>query len=128
MNYLFLQSKKAIQRTGLLLLCSFFALAVAAQSNITGTVRTESGAPLIGGSGTIKGTATGSSTSAEGPFSISAEPTATLVVSSVGFGTIEAPLTGRTDVAVTLSVATTQLEQVVVVGYGKQRKRDLTGS
>lgn len=129
MNYLFMNSKTAWQRTGLLLLMMIcFALAAMAQSVVTGTVTSESGAPLVGASVSVKGTATGTSTDVAGRFSITAEPTATLVVSSIGFGTIEVPLNGRTTVAVTLTAAATQLEQVVVVGYGTQRKRDLTGS
>ncbi len=107
---------------------SLNAIGQNAETTISGTVTGENSLPLSGASVTVKGTSRGTSTNSSGRFTISAGPTATLVISSVGYTNQEVAVGGRTDITVSLAAATTQLEQVVVVGYGTQRKRDLTGS
>jgi TonB-linked SusC/RagA family outer membrane protein len=101
---------------------------IAQETTVTGSVTDSAGGAIVSASVTIKGTARGTSTNATGKFTISAARNATLVISSVGYGTLEVDVAGRTDIPITLSASNTQLEQVVVVGYGTQRKRDLTGS
>ncbi|RYY52723.1 MAG: SusC/RagA family TonB-linked outer membrane protein [Chitinophagaceae bacterium] len=97
---------------------------------ITGKVTDDAGAPLAGASVTVKGLTGGTTTNAEGVFTITApDANATLVISSIGFAPKEIELAGRTaDVNVQLVATTTTLDQVVVIGYGTANKRDLTGS
>ena len=96
---------------------------------IRGKVTGEGNAPLAGASVQIKGTNTGTSTNAEGNFSITAaDANVTLVISSVGYDAQEVALAGRTDVSVSLTLSTKVMDQVVVIGYGTASKRDLTGS
>lgn len=107
-----------------------FAALSYAQTEITisGKVTGGSGEGIPGVSITVKGTALGTSTNTQGNYSLVAPNNATLVVSAVGFGTQEIEVAGRTTIDIKLAGAAAQLEQVVVVGYGTQRKRDLTGS
>lgn len=112
---------------------SFFLFSSVAQSQtsrvITGTVTGDNGNNLVGVSVSVRGTTQGTTTDANGKYSISvASDTATLQFSYVGYATQEIPVAGRTEINVTLAATAQQLEQVVVVGYGTQRKRDLTGS
>ncbi len=96
---------------------------------IRGTVTGEGGVPLSGASVQVKGTTTGTTTNNDGAFTLTVpDANVTLVISSVGYNTQEVALAGRQEVAVTLVAANRELEQVVVVGYGTSRKRDLTGS
>ncbi|HEX8278792.1 MAG TPA: carboxypeptidase-like regulatory domain-containing protein, partial [Segetibacter sp.] len=71
----------------------------------------------------VKGTTTSTQTDEGGNFTISATPNATLVFTSVGYGREEVNVSNRTSVDVRLQSTTAQLEQVVVVGYGTQRRR-----
>jgi len=100
---------------------------IAQQTTVSGTVTGDSG-PLSGVSVTVKGSAKGTSTNSSGAFTISAPSTATLVFSSVGYTSKEVAVQGRADIPVSLVASNTQLEQVVVIGYGTASKRDLTGS
>lgn len=96
---------------------------------ITGRVVSASGEPIVGVSITVKGTTTGTSTDANGNFSMTVPDGATLVFSSVGFVTQEVKIdAGQTSVAVTLQESTNSMDEVVVIGYGTASKRDLTGS
>jgi TonB-linked SusC/RagA family outer membrane protein len=84
--------------------------------------------PLPGVSIQIKGTQKGTTTDATGTYAISAPANATLVISSIGYTSREIPVNNQTTINISLSSAAQDLEQVVVVGYGTQRKKDLTGS
>ena len=96
---------------------------------VTGKVSDSAGGPLAGASVTIKGTRNGVSADNNGNFSITAPSTATLVISAVGYQPYEIALNGSTNVNAVLSaVPQSDLNTVVVVGYGTQRKKDLTGS
>lgn len=110
-----------------LLLASF---AAAAQDRvITGRVADSSGTGLVGASITIKGHRGGTSSREDGQFSISVPPTASaLVVSSLGFQPQEVAISGGTVNVVLQAAAAGSLNEVVVTGYGTQRRRDLTGS
>jgi len=99
----------------------------AQQTTVSGTVTGDSG-PLGGVSVTVKGSAKGTSTNTSGTFTLSASSTATLVFSSVGYTSKEVAVAGRANITVSLVSSNTQLEQVVVIGYGTANKRDLTGS
>lgn len=115
---------------GLLGICLFLVQPVFAQDKkVTGKVTNSlNGTPIIGASVTIKGTRLGTQTNTDGEFSITAPPTAkTIVISSVGFTTSETPITEGT-MTISLNVATSDLNEVVVIGYGTARKKDLTGA
>ncbi len=97
------------------------------QSIITGTVSDGSG-PLPGASIVIKGTNHGTQTDFDGNFSIEADNGDVLVISYIGYATQEISINGNTTVNVTLAEDTSQLEEVVVIGYGTQTRGDITGS
>lgn len=106
-------------------------ISVTQTNNITvkGKVVDESGEPLPGATIQLKGTSTGTSAGIDGSFSISVPSDATLIISFVGHQTLEIAVAGRTDLGnITLVSGLEELEQVVVIGYGTQRKVDLTGS
>ncbi|MFZ1527691.1 MAG: SusC/RagA family TonB-linked outer membrane protein [Ferruginibacter sp.] len=104
-------------------------LAFAQNRTVTGTVTDDKGAPVSGVSVTIKGGKGGTSSGADGSYSLSVPANAnTLVFSSVGFGRKEVSI-GSDNVANASLVATNeQLTDVVVIGYGSARKKDLTGA
>lgn len=76
----------------------------------------------------VKGTQQSTQTNNNGEFSISASPNATLIFTAVGFASQEIKVNNQTSLNINLQSTTTQLEQVVVVGYGTQRRKDVTGS
>lgn len=95
---------------------------------VQGSVSDSAGNPLIGVSVQIKGTNKGTVTDTHGHYEIEAPDDATLVFSYVGYQTKEVELNGREAVNVSLSAANTGLNEVVVVGYGTQKKASLTGA
>ncbi len=96
---------------------------------ISGKVTDEAGVALPGVSVVLKGTTTGTTTDASGAYSITTPSTnGTLVFSYVGFLTIEEAINGRTSVNVTMSTDTKALSEVIVVGYGSQTKKEVTGA
>jgi TonB-linked SusC/RagA family outer membrane protein len=97
--------------------------------NITGTIKDSNGQPLPGASVKIKGTTTGTSTDGNGVFKLNL-PTGneTIVISMMGYKTQEISMAGKTTISVTLIDEASDLDEVVVVGYGTVKKRDLTGS
>ncbi|HHV86723.1 MAG TPA: TonB-dependent receptor [Petrimonas sp.] len=99
---------------------------VTAQTQVRGTVVDEAGVPIIGATIQIKGTTQGTVTNLDGNFSLVAPAEATLVVSFVGLITQEVAVAPTVNVV--LMPDTELLEEIVVVGYGTQRKRDVTSS
>lgn len=96
---------------------------------IRGTVNDEKGLPLAGASVLVKGTTIGTTTDAEGKFSLNIpNANVTLEISSVGYESMEYPLNGSTEITVSLKPSQQVMDQVVVIGYGTATKRDLTGS
>ena len=95
---------------------------------IMGKVTSATGEPLAGVSVTLKGTTTGTTTDNSGSFTLTVPEKGTLVFSFVGYNPQEVPLTGQPEIEVKLSPANTVLNEVVVVGYGTQRRGDLTGA
>lgn len=114
----------------LLGLLMFFALtSIAQQRTVTGVVMDDKGVPLSGVSVTIKGTTTGTITSADGGFSLNVPANSnTLVVSNIGFESRDVDITNQTNINITLASADQILSDVVVIGYGTARRRDLTGA
>ncbi len=123
--------KRLLQRVSVLLLCvSFTQLAFSQTKVITGTVMDDKGAPIQGASVSIKGSSKGGTTTdATGAFTLSVPDNAkTLVVSSVGFTQQEINITDKSSVSVSLVTSSQSLSDVVVIGYGTARKKDLTGA
>ena len=98
-----------------------------AQGNVSGKVVDATGEPVIGASVMVKGTSIGAVTDLDGNFTISVPSNAVLVFSFVGLDTQEVPVAGKKFIEVTLS-GNEELEEVIVVGYGTQKKSDITGS
>ncbi len=101
---------------------------VAAQIRVTGKVTDEKGIPLMGVNVTVPGTQTGTITNLDGKYEIATAPNAQLKFNYVGFTVNLQNVNGRTVIDVVLAEDTKSLEEVVVVGYGQIRKKDLTGS
>lgn len=100
----------------------------AQQRTITGKVTDNTGAPVSGATVTVKGTNIATSTGSDGTYRINVPQDAgTLVISAVGYGNLEAAISGST-VDVSITATQSNLNEVVVVGYGTARKRDLTGA
>ena len=76
----------------------------------------------------VKGTTRGTTTDANGEFRLNVASNATLVLSFIGYQTLETPVNNQTTLNLSLSADAKSLEEVVVVGYGTQRKIDLTGA
>jgi TonB-dependent starch-binding outer membrane protein SusC len=121
--------RKLINLIGIPLLILVSLISQAQERVISGAVTDASGKGVPGVSVTVKGQTRGTTTTESGAYSISVPASAkTLIFTSVGYSPIEMDIAGRSSVNVTLSTATGNLNEVVVVGYGTQRKRDLTGS
>ena len=95
---------------------------------VTGTVTDVSGEPIIGANIRIKGTTTGTITDIDGNFSIEAEPQSVIEVSYIGYLTQETVKKKKKSIRFLLKEDTKTLDEVVVIGYGVQKKADLTGS
>lgn len=96
---------------------------------ITGKITNEDGEPLIGATIAEKGSSNTTTTKDDGSFSLNvSKPNAVLVVSYVGYETREMNLTNRTNISFAMVKSTNNLSDVVVVGYGTQKRKDLTGS
>ena len=104
------------------------AAAQAAPGHITGVVKSSTGEPIIGASVIVKGTSRGVVTDVNGAFSIEAAPGQTLQFSFLGYDRQEVQIGAQTELNIVLENDTQVLEDVVVVGYGVQKKVNLTGS
>ena len=109
-----------------LLLCSSGSFAQVQQ--VTGTVIDNQGMPIPGVSVIEQGTTNGVVTDFDGKFSIEVPDTAVLLFSYLGYTTLEVPVAGQNLLSVTMESEASSLSEVVVVGYGTQRKADLTGA
>lgn len=102
---------------------------LSAQVTVTGTVTgADDGVPIPGASIVEKGTSNGTITDATGNFSIQVPSDAVLVFSFIGMESQEVPVEGRTNINIVLAASTTELEEIVVVGYGTVAKASLTGA
>ena len=107
-----------------------FLNVVSVAQPISGTVTDEAGAPLPGATVIVKGTANGTITDIDGKFVIDVDTDADviLVISYVGFYPKEVSVDGQSSIAVQLNPDVSQLNEIVVVGYGTQKRSDVTGS
>ena len=95
---------------------------------VSGTVLDETGVPLPGVSILLKGTTRGTTTDLDGKYSIAAPSSGVLVFSFIGYTNMEETVGSRTKIDITLNPDIANLEEVVVVGYGTQKKSQLTGA
>ena len=118
-------------RRALCLLCilSMYSLSAFAQQRITGTVTDATGEPVIGANVVEKGvTANGTITDADGKFTLTVKAGATLTVSYVGYVSQDVLVGAQTVLNITLAEDLQALEEVVIIGYGTQKKANLSGS
>jgi len=114
---------------GVLLCCLVSSLVVTAQTKYKGKViGSDDKLPIIGASVRIQGSTTGAVTDVNGEFTLTLSPGQTLVVSYIGYQSQEVKIGANTSITVTLVAGSNALNEVVVTGYGSQRKKDITGS
>src|SRR4051812_32033282 len=97
-------------------------------SIVRGTVRGINNQPVAGASVIIKGSQIGTTTNQQGEFSINAPGNATLVITALDYETGEMMVNNRSAISISLKQAERSLGEVVVIGYGTQKKKDITGS
>ncbi|WP_338874427.1 TonB-dependent receptor [Spirosoma sp. SC4-14] len=113
----------------LLLFCLLCSVSAFAQSKVSGKVVDSQGLALPGVSVLVKGTTTGTVTGTEGGYTVNVpNANATLVFSYIGFTSQEIPINGRSSLNVTLASDDKMLNEVIVVGYGEQKKETVTGA
>lgn len=113
----------------LLLTLLSFSLIALAQQKVTGKVKDSSGEPVIGASVVVKGNNTmGTITDFDGNFMLDVPTKSVLVISYIGYVTQEVPTVGKKSLEIILKEDTKTLDEVVVIGYGTQRKGDVTSS
>lgn len=121
-----------LSKAGTMLLCLLFwsttMLRAQQASTITGKITAPDGTPIIGASVSIKGQKTGTVSDAMGSYKLNAPGNAVLVVSFIGYQPQEVPVNNRTGISIQLAEDQKKLDEVVVVGYGQQKKKDVTGS
>lgn len=100
----------------------------AGRKTVTGKVLDENGDPVIGANIVEKGTTNGTVTNIDGDFTLTVENNAVIQISYIGYLVQEVNSTGRNSVNIVLQEDSKTLDEIVVVGYGTMRKRDLTGS
>jgi len=110
--------------------CLFFPMVILAQNHVLkGVVRDADGKPVAGASIAIKGTGKGTSSATDGSFSLSLNSANDVIeISFIGFKTQTIEVKGRSTIDVALEEVKNQLSDVVVVGYGTQKKSDITGA
>ncbi len=107
---------------------SVSAWALAQNRQISGTVTNADGKPIAGATVLVEGTSTGTTTNAEGKFSVSAPANGTLAVSFIGYESVKVAVAGKTQVNVSLREDTHAIDDVIVVAYGTAKKESFTGS
>jgi TonB-linked SusC/RagA family outer membrane protein len=120
-----------MRRISMLLLCMVcITCQLFAQNRIVkGLVTDDKGLPVVNASVTVKGNSAGTTTDNAGKFTIAVSNTAkTLIVSSLNFESTEIPITGKSEVSIQLKTSTTNLDEVVIVGYSSQKKKEVTGA
>lgn len=107
----------------------FYLPMLGQQTSIKGVVKdAQTGMPLPGVSVLIKGTTKGTSADLDGNYSINVDSKAILQFSYIGYKTTESSVNGKTTINISLKEESNQLEEIVVVGYGTAKRKDLTGS
>mgnify|MGYP002088873174 CR=1 FL=1 len=121
--------RRKIAGGGILILLMLATGQVFAQSKaVSGTVKSQQGEPLTGVTILIEGTTQGTSTDAQGAFTLQAKPDDMLAVSYLGYKTEKIPVGSKTRIDVTLREDTAEIEGVMVVAYGTAKKESFTGS
>jgi TonB-linked SusC/RagA family outer membrane protein len=120
--------KKLILYLSAVCCLSVMGLRATAQAPVQGKVVDETGAAVPGATIMVKNTTRGTVTSPQGTFRLDASPTDVLVVSAIGHERKEIPVSGQQELRVVLNNTARSLNQVVVIGYGSARKKDLTGA
>lgn len=126
-RYLFAVARKQVFTILAFIFFSAFQTNANAQT-VQGKVTDETGKPVPAASVTVKGTSRGTTTNDNGSFSISAAASDVLVISSVGFTTQEVAVGNQSNISISLTSTNSQLEQVIVVGYGTQKRANVTGA
>ncbi len=122
-----LRFKKALLLLTAVVMCGAGAFAQKT-TTVTGIVKDSKGEPVIGATVVDAKTGLGTITSYDGSYSINVDKNATLWVSYVGFTDAYEPVAGRTTIDFTLEESAQQIEEIVMVGYGSQKKKEVTGS
>ncbi|PWK21614.1 TonB-linked SusC/RagA family outer membrane protein [Arcicella aurantiaca] len=113
----------------LCLLSIFLPLCGQAQNlTIKGKIFDEKGLPKQGATVAISGTSKGTTSGVDGKYEISAPTNGTLVISFVGYTTLSIPINGKAEINATLELSTQDLKEIVVIGYGSQKKQDITSA
>ena len=121
--------KQLLKRASVALLLSVFCFMAYAQKTVTGTVKDATGEPMIGVSVVVDGTTNGAMTDLDGHFTIQKVPNnGVLKFSYVGYKEQKLPVAGKNTLTVVLQEDAMGLDEVVVVGYGTMKKKDLTGA
>jgi hypothetical protein len=122
--------KKIFTKFSVLTFLCLLILNVASAQNVTvkGNVKDEGGLPVPSVNVMVKGTQSVTQTDVNGNYSISVPSNGTLVFTYIGYATKEIAVNGQQTINVSLVPSAADLQQVVVVGYGTQKKRDVTGS
>lgn len=128
LNFPGLWKGSGVPRLMLLFSLMFLVIQVSAQDLVKGRVADENGSGMPGVNIIVKGTTNGTTTDGEGNYSLTAGSNAVLVFSFIGYATQEIQVNGRTSIDVALAPSVEALNEVVVVGYGTQAKRDITGA
>lgn len=97
-------------------------------ARVSGTVVDQQGMPIVGAGVVVRGTQTGSVTDLDGRFTVMAAKDATLTVSFIGYTTREVPVGTQTDIRIVLAENVQSIDDVVVVGFGTQKKETVTGA
>lgn len=97
-------------------------------ARVSGTVVDQQGMPVVGAGVVVRGTQTGSVTDLDGRFTVMAAKDATLTVSFIGYTTREVPVGTQTDIRIVLEENVQSIDDVVVVGFGTQKKETVTGA
>jgi len=103
-------------------------LAQSTATRLSGTVRTDNGEPLPGANVVLKNQTKGATTDANGLFSLEARSGDELVISAIGYQTTQIKVGSKTSLDISLRESASQLNEVVVVGYGTQDRKNLVGS
>ena len=111
-----------------LLAVTFSLTAYAQDITVTGTVLDETGEPMVGATVMQKGSGNGVSTDIDGNYSIKVPSKSTLTFSYIGYDPKSEAVNGRTKIDVTMDGSSTMLDEVVAIGYGTVKKKDLTGA
>src|SRR5574344_1106436 len=120
--------KSSLRILSFMVFAFFLSLSCYAQSAITGVVNDANKEPLIGASILVKGSNRGTMTGLDGKFSINAKKNDVLVFSYVGMKNKEVKLDSSNPIVVTMSDDVASIDEVVVVGYGTQKRGSITGS